>query len=96
MANLVVKNRYEPATFEQFVKVRLLFLAIFHEIASDCAKLTLVEQVARTAFEKYDNIENLSGMRIAVVNRFDFGLASGNLTRGAAWSMEDWQRELEN
>ncbi len=56
----------------------------------------LVEQVARTAFEKYDNIENLSGMRIAVVNRFDFGLASGNLTRGAAWSMEDWQRELEN
>lgn len=41
MANLVVKNRYEPATFEQFVKVRLLFLAIFHEIASDCAKLTL-------------------------------------------------------
>lgn len=56
----------------------------------------LVEQVAHTAFEKYDNIENLSGMRIAVVNRFDLGLANGNLTRGTARSMEDWQKELEN
>lgn len=40
-SDLVVKCRYEPATIEQIVKVRLLFLAIFHEIASDCAKLTL-------------------------------------------------------
>jgi Txe/YoeB family toxin of Txe-Axe toxin-antitoxin module len=56
----------------------------------------LVNQIARTAFEKYGNIENLSGMRIAVVNRFDFGLASGNLTQGVAWSIEDWQKELEN
>jgi len=40
-SDLVVKNRYEPATIEQFVKVRFLFLAIFYEIASDCAKLTL-------------------------------------------------------
>ncbi len=56
----------------------------------------LVNQIARTAFEKYDNIENLSGMRIAVVNRFDFGLASGNLTQGTALSIEDWQKGLEN
>ncbi|MGB4871510.1 MAG: hypothetical protein WBP47_15760, partial [Candidatus Promineifilaceae bacterium] len=40
-SDLVVKCRYELATIEQVVKVRLLFLAIFHEIASDCAKLTL-------------------------------------------------------
>jgi hypothetical protein len=55
-----------------------------------------VNQIARTAFEKYDNIENLSGMRIAIVNRFDFGLASGNLTQSTALSIEDWQKELEN
>jgi hypothetical protein len=39
--DLVVKNRYEPATIEQFVKVRLLFLAISHDFAVNCTKLTL-------------------------------------------------------
>ncbi|MCZ7668235.1 MAG: hypothetical protein M5U34_14145 [Chloroflexi bacterium] len=39
--DLVVKNRYEPATFEQIVKVQLLFLAIFYDFAANCTKLTL-------------------------------------------------------
>ncbi len=55
-----MKCRYEPATIEQIVKVRFLFLAIFHEIASDCAKLTLTVQENDTVklcleeFEKFD------------------------------------------
>lgn len=56
----------------------------------------LVEDIAQTAFETYGGIENLSGMQIAIVNRFDLGLASGHLTRGAARSMADWQEILEN
>ena len=36
-----MKYRYEPATNEQFVKVRLLFLAISHDFATNCTKLTL-------------------------------------------------------
>jgi len=36
-----MKYRYEPATNEQFVKVRLLFLAISHDFAANCTKLTL-------------------------------------------------------
>ena len=43
-----MKCRYELATIEQVVKVRLLFLAIFHEIASDCAKLTLNKPIIIT------------------------------------------------
>jgi hypothetical protein len=58
-----------------------------------CEELT--KQIALTAFEQYDNLENLSGMRIAVVNRFDLGLASGHVPRSTSWSMEDWQKELE-
>ena len=46
-----MKCRYELATIEQVVKVRLLFLAIFHEIASDCAKLT----VRNNTFENIKN-----------------------------------------
>ncbi|MCZ7671332.1 MAG: UPF0175 family protein [Chloroflexi bacterium] len=41
--DLVVKNRYEPATFEQIVKVQLLFLAIFYDFAANCTKLTLAK-----------------------------------------------------
>ena len=55
----------------------------------------LKEQIAHTAFMEYDNIKNLSRMRITIVNRFDLGLASGQLTWGTAWSIENWQKELD-
>jgi hypothetical protein len=53
-----------------------------------------VAWAARTAFEYFDGIEDLSGMRVAVVNRFDLGITSGTLSQGAAWSIEDWHQEL--
>ena len=56
----------------------------------------LINQIATIAFDEYDNIEDLSGMKISLVNRFDFGLAAGNYTQGTAWSIEDWQKELKN
>jgi uncharacterized RDD family membrane protein YckC len=55
----------------------------------------LLKQIARTAFENYDDIDNLTGMRITLSNRFDLGLAKGNLNRGAAWTIEDWRKQLE-
>jgi hypothetical protein len=55
----------------------------------------LLNQVAQTAFENYDGIDNLSGMRITLVNRFDLGLATGSLNRGAAWTIEDWRKQLQ-
>jgi len=35
------QESYEPVTLEQIVKVQLLFLAIFHDFAVNCTKLTL-------------------------------------------------------
>jgi uncharacterized RDD family membrane protein YckC len=55
----------------------------------------LLDQIAHTAFEKYDGINNLTGMRITLVNRFDLGLANGNLSRSAALTIENWRRQLE-
>lgn len=55
----------------------------------------LLKQIAQTAFENYDDIDNLTGMRITLSNRFDLGLARGNLNRGAAWTIEDWRKQLE-
>jgi hypothetical protein len=59
--NLVLKYCYELAPNEQFVKVRLLFLAIFHEIASDCAKLTLSVLPVEKQNEALDFILFLQG-----------------------------------
>lgn len=55
----------------------------------------LVNEIARTAFEHYGEIDKLTGMRIAVTNRFDLGLANGHFTMGAARTIEDWRAQLE-
>lgn len=55
-----------------------------------------IKQIALSSFEEYENIEDLSGMRISVVNSFDFGLAKWSIAQGIAWSIEDWKKELEN
>jgi hypothetical protein len=39
-------------------------------------------------------IDKLTGMRITLVNRFDLGLANGHFDRGAAWTIEDWRKQL--
>lgn len=55
----------------------------------------LLKRIAQTAFENYNDIDNLMGMRITLSNRFDLGLAKGNLNRGAAWTIEDWRKQLK-
>jgi len=55
----------------------------------------LLKRIAQTAFENYNDIDNLTGMRITLSNRFDLGLAKGNLNRGAAWTIEDWRKQLK-
>lgn len=55
----------------------------------------LLKQIAHTAFENYDDIDNLTGMRIAIINQFDLGLATGNFKQGAAWTIEDWRKQLK-
>jgi uncharacterized RDD family membrane protein YckC len=55
----------------------------------------LLKQVARTAFEQYKGIDNLTGMRIAVFNRFDLGLANGQLAVRGEWTIDDWRKQLK-
>jgi len=55
----------------------------------------LLKRVARIAFENYADIDNLTGMRITISNRFDLGLARRDLSQGAAWTIEDWRKQLE-
>lgn len=55
----------------------------------------LMDEIARTAMTDYDHIDNLDGMRIAIINRFDLGIANGSLTQGAELRMEDWQERLQ-
>jgi uncharacterized RDD family membrane protein YckC len=55
----------------------------------------LVNEIAHIAFEQYADIDHLSGMGIAVTNRFDLGLANGHFTRQTSWSIEDWRQQLE-
>jgi uncharacterized RDD family membrane protein YckC len=54
----------------------------------------VIMQSASTVFERFDNIDHLSGMVITVTNVFDLGLATGNYTKGIAWSIEDWRKNL--
>jgi hypothetical protein len=55
----------------------------------------LLKQVAQTAFENYDNIDSLTGMRITLSNHFDLGLASGSFNQGTAWTIEEWRNHLK-
>jgi uncharacterized RDD family membrane protein YckC len=54
----------------------------------------VVDRTARLAFANFYKIEELSGMRISVDNRFDLGMAHSTRSQGAAWSIDDWLREL--
>lgn len=60
---------------------------------SDCS--AIVNQIAKTTLDHYDGIESLTGMRIAIVNRFDFGIANGNNTQVTSRSIKDWRAALE-
>jgi hypothetical protein len=70
-----VKNRYEPATFEQFVKVQLLFSAIFYDFAVNCTKLTLGHQhLSSTAI--YTHLTNeATAEATIVINQLMDGLS---------------------
>lgn len=54
----------------------------------------LVDEIARMVFAEYDQTAALDGMSISVINQVDFGIASHNSVQGIAWSMEDWQKYL--
>lgn len=54
-----------------------------------------VKRIARTAFDHYDGIDSLTGMRIVVMNGFDLGLAYGNLSWRGEWTIDDWREQLE-
>lgn len=54
----------------------------------------LVNDTARLAFETFEGIENLDGMKITILNRFDFGIPQGNSAQGAQLTMEDWEARL--
>jgi len=58
-----------------------------------CEKL--MKRIALLAFEKYRGIADLTGMRIAVINAFDLGLASGKVTKNWAWTIADWRKQLQ-
>ena len=53
-----------------------------------------ISDIARLVLNQYDGIDDLTGMRIGIVNRFDFGLVTGSVTHGAAWRIEDWWKQL--
>ena len=53
-----------------------------------------ISDIARLALIQYDGIDDLTGMRVGIVNRFDFGLATGSVTHGTAWRIEDWRKQL--
>ena len=54
----------------------------------------LIRDIGRIAFDEYDGLDNLSGMKVTVFNRFEFGLANGQRAQGIHWRIEDWQAEL--
>lgn len=54
----------------------------------------LYNSAARVAFDEFENIDELTGLRISVVNRFDLGLASGQEIMGSSLRIEDWKKEL--
>jgi uncharacterized RDD family membrane protein YckC len=56
----------------------------------------LLKEIAQIAFAEYDGIETLDGMKISVVNRVDFGIATINRVQGIEYSMEDWQAYLND
>ncbi len=54
----------------------------------------IVDDTARLALREFDGIEKLDGMKITVLNQFDFGIPQGTSAQGAQLSMEDWQARL--
>jgi hypothetical protein len=54
-----------------------------------------MDRIAQLAFEQYDDIDNLDGMRITLSNRFDLGLVTGSWSQGASYTIEDWREQLE-
>lgn len=54
----------------------------------------LYNEAARVAFENFEDIESLTGMRVSIINQFDLGFATGNETMGSSLRIEDWKTEL--
>ncbi len=49
---------------------------------------------AQLAFDRFDQIDNLTNMNISLYNAFDFGLATGSRTWGNNSSIADWRKNL--
>ncbi|MFK7803374.1 MAG: RDD family protein [Anaerolineae bacterium] len=60
---------------------------------SNCGQI--IDDAAEIAFQEFSNIEQLDGMRISVINRFDLGLATGQAVIGDAKTIDDWKAKLE-
>ena len=54
----------------------------------------LLKEIAQTALTEYDNITDLDGMKISIINRIDFGIATSNRVQGSQLSMKDWQEYI--
>lgn len=51
----------------------------------------LLKEIAEIALSEYAGISALDGMKISIVNRVDFGVATSNRVQGSELRIEDWQ-----
>ncbi|MEM7111091.1 MAG: RDD family protein [Chloroflexota bacterium] len=56
----------------------------------------LIDEVARQVLDTYGFRDTLTGMRVSVYNRFDFGLAFGRFFVAFDYPIPEWQRRLQN
>ena len=94
-ANVRRNNRFEVGTSNEW---RDLNIELW--VKKSCSRESeycdaLLNEIAHTVFEEYEGLDDLTGMRIILANRFDLGLASGHFSRSEAWTIEDWRKKLE-
>lgn len=55
----------------------------------------VVDHIAETTFAEYENLDEIDGMTIQTLNRFDFGFAKGSFAEHYSGSIEAWQEMLD-
>lgn len=54
-----------------------------------------MDDIARIALSEYDSIDQLTGMRVIIANRYDLGLTTGQMTYENARIIDDWKRMFQ-
>jgi len=90
---LIREEIYGHSQIRETLEIEVWAKQLCHRDSEQCK--AQVEDIARIALDKYDNIDQLTGIRVIIANRYDWGLTTGHLTYSSARTVDDWRRALQ-